>query len=249
MSEEKKNDKSSSVIRVHKTKNFTVMNNKHLFQKDLSLKAKGLMSVFLALPDDWDYSIAGLCKIGKEGKDAINATISELKKHGYIEIERKNAERGRFVFEYHIFEGGRTDSPHTDFPYTVEPYTEQPNTAAPSAVEPNSENPQQINTNKSNTKKQNTKKEVIKNIFGEFQNVSLSEAEEIKLKDLYKLKFNEAIEKLSSYKYASGKKYKSDYAVLNKHNWVYKSIFPNGDNVREFPTQPRNEGKYSNCYQ
>lgn len=99
MSEEKKNDKSSSVIRVHKTKNFTVMNNKHLFQKDLSLKAKGLMSVFLALPDDWDYSISGLCKIGKEGKDAINATISELKKHGYIEIERKNAERGRFVFE------------------------------------------------------------------------------------------------------------------------------------------------------
>ena len=110
-------------------------------------------------------------------------------------------------------------------------------------------NPQQINTNKSNTKKQNTKKEVIKNIFGEFQNVSLSEAEETKLKDLYKSKFDEAIGKLSSYKYASGKKYKSDYAVLNKHNWVYKSIFPKGDNVREFPTQPKNEGKYSNCYQ
>ena len=151
MREENKNTSNSSVIRVHKNKNYTVMSNKHLYQKDLSLKAKGLMSVFLALPDDWNYSISGLCKIIKEGKDALNATISELKKFGYIDIERRNDKGGRFTFIYHIFEQGKSNLPYTVNPYTVEVCTENPN-----AVEPYAENPQQLNTKELNTNKQIT---------------------------------------------------------------------------------------------
>ena len=164
MRENKNATNNAAIIRVHKRKNYTVMCNKHLFQKDLSLKAKGLMSVFLALPDNWNYSISGLCKFGKEGKDAINSTISELKKFGYVEIERKNAERGRFTFIYHIFEEGKTNdediSPNTDFPYTDEAYTENPTMVEPTAVEPNTENPQGINTNIINTNQQNTNKQI-----------------------------------------------------------------------------------------
>jgi hypothetical protein len=253
---EKNNTNNATVIRVHKRKNYTVMCNKHLFQRDLSLKAKGLMSVFLALPDDWNYSISGLCKFGKEGKDAINSTIAELKKFGYVEIERKNAEKGRFTFIYHIYEEGKKQdgdeeidvSPCTDFPYTDEAYTENPTTVVPSAVEPNSVNPQQLNTNESIIKKPNTKKpKEEKNSFGEFKNVFLTQTEVDKLKTLYKneTKFNEGIEVLSSYKESSGKKYKSDYAVLNKSNWVFKKVFPN---VEQLQIVSSGGGKYSRCY-
>lgn len=142
---------NASIIRVHKNKNYTVMSNQHLFQRDLSLKAKGLMSLFLALPSDWEYSISGLCKMGKEGKDAINAAIAELKSFGYIEIERKNAEKGRFIFIYHIFEEGKENLPYTGFPYTDKPLTVQPCTVLPST-----DNPQQLNTNILSTNELNT---------------------------------------------------------------------------------------------
>lgn len=152
---------NAAVIRVHKDRNYTVMSNKHLFQKDLSLKGKGLMSVFLALPDDWNYSIAGLCKILKEGRDALNATIAELKKYGYIDIERKNAEKGRFSFVYHIYERGKeeylpSDLPCTDNPHTDNAYPENPETVFPTAEQPDSENPQQLNIKILNTEEQNT---------------------------------------------------------------------------------------------
>lgn len=71
-----------SVIRVHKSKNFTVMSNVHLRDKNLSLKSKGLLSMMLSLPDDWEYSIAGLCKICKENETAIKSSINELKYFG-----------------------------------------------------------------------------------------------------------------------------------------------------------------------
>ena len=165
------NDKmasNASIIRVHKDKNYTVMSNKHLFQRDLSLKAKGLMSVFLALPDDWNYSISGLCKIVKEGKDALNATISELKKFGYIDIERQNAERGRFTFIYHIYEQGKIIPPCTGFPCTVNACSENPNAVSLTAVEPSSENPQQLNIKELNTNEQNTNNETLVNSTSEF---------------------------------------------------------------------------------
>ncbi|MCI8378587.1 MAG: helix-turn-helix domain-containing protein [Lachnospiraceae bacterium] len=96
-----------SVIRVHKNKNFTVMSNVHLRDMDLSLKAKGLLSVMLSLPDNWNYSIAGLCSICKENETAIKSTIKELKERGYVIVDKKypnQTESKKYEYVYHIFE-------------------------------------------------------------------------------------------------------------------------------------------------
>lgn len=91
-----------SVFRVHKTKNYTVMSNHHLRDKNLSLKAKGLLSVMFSLPDSWNYSIPGLCSILKENETAVKSTIKELKETGYLIVDKKNPckEEGRSKFEY-----------------------------------------------------------------------------------------------------------------------------------------------------
>ena len=73
-----------AVFRVERTNNYTVMSNYHLRDKNLSLKAKGLLSQMLSLPEDWDYTLAGLARINAEGKDAIRAAVVELEKAGYI---------------------------------------------------------------------------------------------------------------------------------------------------------------------
>lgn len=78
-----------SVIRVNKTKNYTVMSNEHLKDKRLSLKAKGLLSVMLSLPDTWDYSISGLVAICKESETAVKSTLNELKSCGYLVVTKK----------------------------------------------------------------------------------------------------------------------------------------------------------------
>lgn len=95
-----------SVFRVHKTENYTVMSNHHLRNKDLSLQAKGLLSVILSLPPDWNYSIRGLASISKEGDKAIKSTLDELKEHGYLVVHRINPERGRnrVQYEYDVYE-------------------------------------------------------------------------------------------------------------------------------------------------
>lgn len=99
---------NAALIRVHKTSNYTVMSNRHLFDKPpLSLKAKGLMSMFLALPEDWNYSINGLVAICKESRDAIKSAMDELKKTGYLNIEKimpRQSKSGKIEYVYHIYE-------------------------------------------------------------------------------------------------------------------------------------------------
>ena len=99
---------NAALIRVHKTKNYTVMSNRHLFDKPpLSLKAKGLLCMFLALPDDWNYSINGMVAICKESRDAIKSAMDELKKAGYLNIEKvmpNNSNSGKIEYIYHIYE-------------------------------------------------------------------------------------------------------------------------------------------------
>ena len=73
-----------AVFKVEKTKNFTIMSNHHLQNKNLSLKAKGLLSYMLSLPNDWDYSLAGLVANSKESKTSIRNTLNELKEHHYL---------------------------------------------------------------------------------------------------------------------------------------------------------------------
>ena len=92
------------VIRVEKTSNYTIMSNHHLRDKSLSLKAKGLMSLMLSLPDDWDYSVAGLVAIVSEGETAVRGAIKELVNNGYLVRERVY-ENGRIIdWDYTLYE-------------------------------------------------------------------------------------------------------------------------------------------------
>ena len=100
------------VIRVNKTKNYTVMSNYHFKDRNLSLKAKGLLSLMLSLPDSWDYSIAGLCAISKENETAIKSALNELKKCGYLEVTKLypgQSNSGRIEYIYDIFEQPKND--------------------------------------------------------------------------------------------------------------------------------------------
>ena len=93
------------VFRVEKNKNYTVMSNTHLRDKDLSLKAKGLLSLMLSLPDDWDYTLRGLAAINKESINTISAIVNELIEHGYIIRQQIRGTAGRFGdIDYIIFE-------------------------------------------------------------------------------------------------------------------------------------------------
>ena len=96
-----------AVIRINKNENYTVMSNHHLREKEMSLKAKGLLSLMLSLPKDWDYSINGLVAISKENETSINSALKELKEFGYLKVTKVlpcKANNGKFNYIYDIFE-------------------------------------------------------------------------------------------------------------------------------------------------
>lgn len=92
------------IFRVPKNHNFTIMSNYHLKDKELSLKAKGLLSYMLSLPDDWDFSLNGLVAKNKESIRAIRTTIDELKEHNYLTVRKFRNDKGYFEYEYIIYE-------------------------------------------------------------------------------------------------------------------------------------------------
>ncbi len=114
-------------FKVFRNGDFTVMSNYHLKDKNLSLKAIGLLSKMLSLPDNWDYSLVGLVAICKESKDTIRTTLNELKHYNYIEIEKLRTKKGTYRYNYLIFENPRDkalkigNKPDTENPYLVEP--------------------------------------------------------------------------------------------------------------------------------
>ena len=141
-----------AVFRVERTRDYTVMSNFHLKDKRLSLKAKGLLSQMLSLPDDWDYTLSGLCFINRESKDAIRSAINELERAGYIRRRQTTDATGKFGSnEYSIYE-----RPITDSPSLGSPSSEKPTTEKPIAEKPLPGTPTQLNTKKSSTQKQNT---------------------------------------------------------------------------------------------
>lgn len=150
-----------SVIRVNKTKGFTVMSNYHFQDKEISLKAKGLLSLMLYLPSNWDYSVNGLVTIVKENKAAVQSALKELEEHKYLKRTRVQDETGRFDYVYDIYEK----------PYDKLPCTENRRTDIQCT-----ENQPQINTNKQNTKELNTneykeknnKKESVNSVIAEY---------------------------------------------------------------------------------
>ena len=121
-----------AVFRINKTRDYTVMSNHHLRNTSLSLKAKGLLSLMLSLPDNWDYTTKGLASICKDGIDSICSAVKELEQHGYIVRERVRNDKGQL----------------TTIEYTI---LEQPETALPEQ-----EKPAQLNTNISNKELSNT---------------------------------------------------------------------------------------------
>lgn len=127
-----------TVYRVEKNRDYTTMANHHLRDERLSLRAKGLLSMLLGLPDDWEISIRGLSSIVRDGVASVQTGINELIDAGYIVRQRQHAEDGTFAgFEYIIHER----PPYTDLPYTENPYT----------VTPYTENREQLNTKQSST--------------------------------------------------------------------------------------------------
>lgn len=136
-----------AVIRVNNTKGFTVMSNYHFQDKEISLKAKGLLGLMLSLPSNWDYSVNGLVAIVKENKAAVQTALKELEEHKYLKRTRVQDETGRFDYIYDIYEK----------PYDKLPCTENQCTDIQCTEVQCTENQPQINTNKQITNKQNTK--------------------------------------------------------------------------------------------
>ncbi len=105
---------STTVFRVEKSREFVVMSNKFLREKEMSLKAKGLLALCLALPDDWEYSLNGLVAICKESQTSIRSALKELESFNYLKRNRQQNETGQFVYEYVIYETPYIENLHTD---------------------------------------------------------------------------------------------------------------------------------------
>ena len=205
-----------AVIRVIKSKDYTVMSNTHLRDKRLSLKAVGLLSIVLSLPDDWNYTVKGLVGSVKDGERAVNGALSELKQYGYLQVNKlyPNSERNKIEYQYVFYEKPQgiqnvpleQDLQNVDLQNVDLQNVDLQNVGA------------YINTNKQSTNKQNTK-EQSKNKYGEYQHVLLTDKEHTHLVELYGSSLDEHIKILDEYIETSGKSYKNHSLVLQK--WVH----------------------------
>ena len=143
-----------AVFRIEKTRDYTVMSNHHLRDKSLSLKAKGLLSLMLSLPEEWDYTTKGLARICKDGVDSICAGVRELEEHGYVIRQRVRNPNGQLgAIEYTILEQPRPPEPKPQKPERENPVLDNPEQAYPVLEEPEQGNPAQLNTNRSSKEK------------------------------------------------------------------------------------------------
>ena len=143
-----------AVFRIEKTRDYTVMSNHHLRDKSLSLKAKGLLSLMLSLPEEWDYTTKGLARICKDGVDSICAGVRELEEHGYVIRQRVRNPNGQLgAIEYTILEQPRPPEPKPEKPERENPVLDNPEQASPVLEEPEQGNPAQLNTNRSSKEK------------------------------------------------------------------------------------------------
>ena len=139
-----------AVFRVERNRGYTVMSNHHLRNKELSLKAKGLLSQMLSLPEDWDYTLAGLSLINREKIDAIREAVRELERAGYIVRSRERDAKGRLRgAEYVIYE--QPQPPTSDLPTLENPTLDNPTQEKPTLDKPTLENPTQLNKDISRT--------------------------------------------------------------------------------------------------
>ena len=144
-----------AVFRIEKTRDYTVMSNHHLRNTELSLKAKGLLSLMLSLPENWDYTTKGLARICKDGVDSICAGVRELEEQGYVVRERVRNPNGQLgAIEYTILEQPRP--PEREKPERENPVQVNPVLDSPVLGKPEQENPAQLNTKGSSKQKSKT---------------------------------------------------------------------------------------------
>lgn len=245
-------ENNASVVRVHKNTDFTIMSNHHLRNLKLSLKAVGLMSKILGLPDGWNYSIAGLVKICKEGETAVRSALHELIDEKYVYVEKlppNYSKSGRFEYVYHIYEIPYEDTPNgLECPELFIKLREEAKLNADSQDAEKQdtenlhleiqgvENQGQLNTYISNTKESSTKEcnaavSVLRkssskkkvNKKNYAEAVTMTEEEYQKLTQQHTKAFvDKCIEILNNYKLSSGKQYKSDYHTIL--NWVVERV-------------------------
>lgn len=197
-----------AVFRVEKNANYTTMCNYHLRDQTLSLKAKGLLSMLLSLPDTWHYSVRGLAAISREGVDGILTALKELETHGYLERRQLRGPGGRLgQTEYVIFEMPKSQ-PCTDSPCTEKPYTVLPDTESPAQI-----SKERVNKEPTRTEKKETAPP-SRHRYGMYQNVLLSDAELEKLRIEFPADYQNRIERLSEYIASSGKHYKNHLATI-----------------------------------
>lgn len=150
-----------SVFRVERTGDYTVMSNHHLKNRALSLKAKGLLSLILSLPDDWDYTLRGLAYISLESVDSVRRAVTELENEGYITRTRTRDEQGRLRgTEYIIREQPVSEEPISEKPVSEKPILENPTLDKPAQAKPTLENPTQLNINIYNKNKSSVYEEI-----------------------------------------------------------------------------------------
>ncbi len=151
-----------AVFRIEKTRDYTVMSNHHLKDRTLTLKSKGLLSMMLSLPEEWNYTTRGLAAICREGVDSIGAALKELETKGYIKRSQLRDEKGKITdTEYVIYETPQVNpqaDPDTALPGMEKPYTENPDMANPDTAEPCTEKTAQLS--KDISSKQGSKKEI-----------------------------------------------------------------------------------------
>ena len=146
-----------SVFRVEKTRGYTVMSNHHLRNHALSLKAQGLLSQMLSLPEDWDYTLQGLAQINRESIDAIREAVRELERAGYIKRSRERDERGCLRgTAYTIYEQPHAE-PTPKEPTQALPTLDNPTWEKPMLDLPTLENPTQLNTKRTKKRKRQSK--------------------------------------------------------------------------------------------
>lgn len=193
------------------------MSNTHLKDKRLSLKAIGLLSVVLSLPDDWHYTVNGLVGIVKDGERAVNGALSELKENGYLRIEKLYPNKdGRNKIEYqYIFSETPQDLQNVPLEQDIQ-------NVGLHNVGLQDVGLQNVGTykytNKPNTNNKNTNKQ-SKHKYGEYKHVLLTDKEHTHLLDLYGDSLDEHIKILDEYIETSGKKYKNHSLVIQK--WVH----------------------------
>ena len=202
-----------SVIRINKTKNYTVMSNYHFKDKRLSLKAKGLLSQMLSLPEKWDYTVAGLVSLNKESKSALQAALKELEESGYLVRTRTQDKKGQFDYIYDIYELPCHREPQTENQFTDNPCTEN----VPQLNTNNKILNNQLLKDKINKDVKEINKEILQEEFERlWKEYPRKQGKESALKAYIKARSKEDYGKLNEYSVLEGIKRYTEYIERNK---------------------------------